>query len=104
MLVGAAQKVERHEVGRVQAVAAPYLVVEMLGNSNVELVLRHVVGQRTQPLVDARRSLIVDVSLVAHYAGLHTDNVIHRTFLPVCHIAAQLELLCLEEVARVVLV
>ena len=76
----------------------------MFGNSGVELCLRHIVGQRTQPLVDARRSVVVDVPLVAHYACLHADYVVHRSLLPVSHVAAQLELLRLEEVARIVLV
>ena len=48
--------------------------------------------------------MIMNVSLESHYAGLHTDDIVHRSLLPSLNVATQLELLGLEEVAGVKLV
>ena len=67
-------------------------MVDVLGHGSVEVGLGHISRQRVDPLVDARSAVVVDVSLVAHNACLHTDDVVHRTLLPVGNVATQLHL------------
>ena len=104
MGICAFEKVESHIVGRIESVSTPYVMVDMFGNSLIEVGLGHIVGQLLEPLVDARSAMIMNVSLESHNAGLHADDIVHRSLLPSLNVATQLELLGLEEVAGVKLV
>ena len=76
-----------------------------MGSNNIEdLSLGHSRVETIEPLVNARRALVVHVALVAGYSRPHALDVVFGRLLPVGIVTLKLELPCLEIVARVILV
>ena len=80
-----------------------YLTVDALRQFWIEPVL----GQRSEfvdPGIHRRCGGIVDAALVTENTGLHIFQIVGGTFLVVGHVALELELLRLQEVAGIILV
>ena len=99
----AVHHVEGDIVSGEEAVAFMYLTVHPLRHSCVEVVLREPLVL-VNPIVDTRRTLIVDASLVAHDACLHVLKVVLFCLLVCGVVSFQLEFLGLQPVTRVILI
>ena len=82
-----------------------YLVVDMFCYHAEEVGFVNGCGVKAvEPVVDTVGSLIVYMSLLSPDAGLHVVKVVLFGLFPSWHISLALELLCLEEVAGVILI
>ena len=104
-MVCAVQLVHSDVVVGIEAVVAVDLVVDV-GADGVQQVrlAEFLLTETVEVVVDAGCHMIVDFPLQSEDARPHADDVVVRPLLPVGVVALQLILLCLEEVAGVVLI
>ena len=102
--IGLLQHVERHVVDGIEPVMAVNLRIDMGGKQVEELALADGGVERHQVVVDTRRTMVVDTSLIPHYTRAHAHHIVLCRLAEGSIVAFLLKLLGFEEIAGVVLI